>query len=167
MDTSATQSNVKLNANEAPARVANLALGRLEKLAPRPNTLADTGLSEAFLGDLVVKHLFDGGVLTMATLTERLALSGPILEEIINFLRKEARVEIRGAMADGSASNLRYALTERGRATAQGCTAAQRLHRACAGAAGRLCAGSPGADCARPHGNRRGHAESVRRRRDA
>jgi len=118
MDTSATQSNVKLNANLSAPKVANLALGRLEKLAPRPNTVADTGLSEAFLGDLVVKHLLEGGVLTMAALTERLALSGPITEQLINFLRKEARVEVRGAVADGSTGNLRYALTERGRTTA-------------------------------------------------
>jgi len=118
MDTVATPSDVKLNANLAAPKVANLALGRLEKLAPRPNTVADTGLSEAFLGDLVVKHLLEGGVLTMAALTERLALSGPITEQLINFLRKEARVEVRGAVADGSTGNLRYALTERGRTTA-------------------------------------------------
>lgn len=118
MDTLATPSNVKPNANVAAPRVANLALGRLEKLAPRPNTVADTGLSEAFLGDLVAKHLLEGGVLTMAALTERLALSGPITEQLINFLRKEARVEVRGAVADGSAGNLRYALTERGRTSA-------------------------------------------------
>jgi hypothetical protein len=118
MDTVATPSDVKLNANLAAPKVANVALGRLEKLAPRPNAVADTGLSEAFLGDLVVKHLLEGGVLTMAALTERLALSGPITEQLINFLRKEARVEVRGAVADGSAGNLRYALTERGRTTA-------------------------------------------------
>ena len=95
MDTSATQSHPKLNANQAPARVANLAVGRLEKLAPRPNTLADTGLSEAFLGDLVVKHLFEGGVLTMAALTERLALSGPIIEQIIRQPKEKTPKQLR------------------------------------------------------------------------
>jgi len=110
--------DAKLAYNQAEAQVASLPLDRLEKLAPRPNSVAETGLSETLLADLVAKHLFDGGVLTLANLTERLALTGPILESILNFMRAEARVEIRGAVKDGSASNLRYALTERGRETA-------------------------------------------------
>ena len=68
------------NSVASPNSLANLSLNRLEKLAPRPNTVADTGLSESFLSDLVAKHLLDGGVLTMAHLSERTALSGPILE---------------------------------------------------------------------------------------
>jgi hypothetical protein len=119
MDTTATISKTGTVDKSPTASVARIALSRLEKLAPRPNTLAETGLSESFLGDLVVKHLLDGGVLTLANLTERLALSGAIIEKIMAFLRKEARIETRGIVADGSASNLRYALTERGRESAQ------------------------------------------------
>jgi hypothetical protein len=89
---------------------------RLASLAPRPLTLAATGLSERFLADLIAKHLHSAGTLTLATLAERLALSGPIVEGVLNFMRREARVEVR-PRPDGAGS-LPYALTEHGRGTA-------------------------------------------------
>jgi len=89
---------------------------RLALLAPRPKTVAETGLSVTFLSDLVAKHLHDGGVLTMAQLSERLALSGSILDVVLNFMRKEAKVEVlAAASANGT---LRFGLTDRGRASA-------------------------------------------------
>jgi hypothetical protein len=92
---------------------------RLEELAPRPNTVADTGLDEAFLVELVSKHLLEGGILTLADLSSRLALSGPIVRSLLEFMRAEARIEVRGVARDGSSANLRYALTDLGRASAQ------------------------------------------------
>jgi hypothetical protein len=68
------------------------------------------------LADLVGKHLLDGGVLTMAQLSERVALSGSILDGILNFMRKEARIEVLAATAQSA--GLRYGLTDRGRASA-------------------------------------------------
>jgi hypothetical protein len=85
--------------------------------APRPKTIAETGLTTAFLCDLLEKHLFEGGVLTLGSMIKRTALAGPILEEILNFLRREGRVEIRARTSDDH--GLRYALTERGRASAE------------------------------------------------
>jgi hypothetical protein len=89
---------------------------QLSRLAPRPHTLADTGLSQAFVADLVAKHLFAGGVLHLQQLVQRLALSGKILEPILHFMRQEARLEVLGP-ADGT-SALRYRLTDRGRSSA-------------------------------------------------
>ncbi len=83
------------------------------RLAPQPRTIADTGLKESFLADLVSKHLQQGGVLTLKQLSRRVALAGSVLEEILMFLRKEARIEVRSG--SGKAGQLRYALTERGR----------------------------------------------------
>src|SRR5579863_8590344 len=102
--------------NLGPDQYADL-LPRAECIAPRPKTIAETGLSLAFLGDLLEKHLFEAGVLTLGVMAKRTALAGPILEEILNFLRRESRVEIRARTADDH--GLRYALTERGRASAQ------------------------------------------------
>jgi len=85
-------------------------------LAPRPRTLQDTGLDLHFVTELVAKHLYKGGVLTLSQLAERLALAGSILETVLNFLRKEARIEVLGGA--GSDVNLRYALTDRGRSWA-------------------------------------------------
>lgn len=105
------------HANDPQTQVLDLSIVRAGCMAPRPKTVADTGLTASFLADLTEKHLHDGGVLTLASLGKRLALAGPILEEILNFLRKEGRIEVR---ARSEAENsLRYALTERGRTSAQ------------------------------------------------
>jgi hypothetical protein len=84
-----------------------------DSIAPQPRTVEDTELKESFLADLVSKHLLRGGVLTMKELSGRTALPGAVLEEILMFLRKEARIEVRSG--SGKAGQLRYALTERGR----------------------------------------------------
>lgn len=109
-----------------PFNVADVMHARMQRLAPRPTRLEDTGLSEPFVADLVAKHLLDGGVLTLADLTDRLALAGPIVEGVLNFMRKEARIEVRGSSSQGNANGianstsggLRYALTDLGRAAA-------------------------------------------------
>lgn len=85
-------------------------------IAPRPQTLAATGLSAAFLCELVEKHLFEGGVLSMRELVIRTALSGRLLEELLGFLRKEGRIEVRAL--HGDQQGLGYAITERGRGSA-------------------------------------------------
>ena len=89
---------------------------RLSALAPRPQHLGATGLDERFLADLVAKHLYSAGTLTLAQLTERIGLNGSIVEAVLNFMRREARVEVR-PRPEGSGS-LPYALTDRGRNTA-------------------------------------------------
>ena len=116
-------------ATSESAAIADFNLGRLQKLAPRPNTLADTGLSESFLSDLAAKHLLDGGVLTLGQVADRMALAGPIVTEVLDFMRTEARIEVRGASSDGTSGNLRYALTDRGRAGARCCGRAVRSGR--------------------------------------
>jgi predicted ATPase with chaperone activity len=93
-----------------------LGLMRASKLAPRPTRLSDTGLSETFVADLIAKHLFDRGTLSLGELSTILALAGSIIESVLNFMRTEARVEVRPGQA--STAGLAYTLTERGRVTA-------------------------------------------------
>jgi predicted ATPase with chaperone activity len=88
----------------------------LAERAPAPTTLEETGLSMTFLGDLTIKHLLEGGDLSLVQLAARIALAGKILEEVLHFLRQEAQVEVLAGL-DRSES-LRYALTERGRRSA-------------------------------------------------
>jgi len=104
--------------DEPVVDAAELERRQLASLAPRPSSLEATGLDQSFLSDLAAKHLFDGGILTLADIAERLALSGPIIRKLLEFMRAEARIEVRGVASDGSAANLRYALTDRGRAAA-------------------------------------------------
>jgi hypothetical protein len=86
-------------------------------MAPRPKSLAETGLSLSFLAELLEKHLYEAGVLTLGSMIRCTALAGPILEELLNFLRREGRIEVRARTSDEH--GLRYALTERGRASAR------------------------------------------------
>ena len=86
-------------------------------LAPRPSTLADTGLTEPFLADLISKHLAVSGVLDLGVLARRLGLTGSLVEELLAFLRTTGRVEV--ASAQSNTSFLRYGLTERGRFMAE------------------------------------------------
>lgn len=100
---------------ESAEKITNL-------LAPRPVNLQDTGLSDLLVADLLIKHLYEGGVLDLGQLSERLALAGSILQDLLAFLREEGQVEVRGRCPDSGA--LRYALTDRGRSSA-----AQALQR--------------------------------------
>ncbi|HEY0720480.1 MAG TPA: AAA family ATPase [Gammaproteobacteria bacterium] len=82
----------------------------------RPRTLDETGLGHFFVADLLLKQLQQVSNQTLAQLAHHMALPGSVLEPIIAFLRKEARVESRSAELDGQ--GVRYALTDRGRAAA-------------------------------------------------
>lgn len=93
-----------------------LGLARASKLAPRPTRLSETGLSETFVADLIAKHLFDRGTLSLGDLSTIIALAGSIVESVLNFMRTEARVEVRPGQA--SSAGLAYTLTERGRVSA-------------------------------------------------
>jgi predicted ATPase with chaperone activity len=88
----------------------------VQRLAPQPKNIVETGLNENFLGDLLCKHLHDAGVLDLPRLVERLALTGAVVEEVLQFLRKQGRIEVLG-QTGGLA--LRYGLTERGRVAAR------------------------------------------------
>lgn len=103
--------NTKSNEDE------DLIVTRAGCMAPRPKSIAETGLSVTFLGDLLEKHLLQAGVLTLGSMIKRMALAGPILEDVLNFLRREGRIEVRARTFDEHA--LRYALTERGRESAR------------------------------------------------
>jgi predicted ATPase with chaperone activity len=110
------ENSVEAQTNIADSsNILNVAALRIQELAPRPTQLSDTGLSESFITDLIAKHIMDGGVLTMTALSERIALAGPILESVLNFMRHEALIEIRGKDSASASNNLRYALTDRGR----------------------------------------------------
>jgi len=86
---------------------------RLQTLVPRPLTLEDTGLTMHFLAELFVKHLNDGGLLTLKQLMQRIALSGPVMESIISFLRKEVLIEVHSRGFEHR--ELYYGLSQRGR----------------------------------------------------
>jgi hypothetical protein len=87
-------------------------------LAPAtPTSLEDTGLTAGQIEQLLVKTLHDGE-LTGLAVSDRMKLPYAILEPLIERLRGERLVEVRGA-AGNSTSTYRYALTDAGRDRAQ------------------------------------------------
>jgi predicted ATPase with chaperone activity len=93
-----------------------LGMARLTRLAPRPRRLADTGLSRELVVDLIAKHLLDQGSMSLSGISDATCLPGAIVEDLLNFMRKEAFVEIRPNHAEKSGLN--YGLTDRGRSAA-------------------------------------------------
>ena len=82
-----------------------------------PATLEDTGLSIGQVEQLLVKTLYNGE-LTGLGIADQMRLAYPILEPLIERLRAERLIEVRGAAATGT-SSYRYALTDLGRERAQ------------------------------------------------
>jgi DNA-binding PadR family transcriptional regulator len=80
---------------------------------PIPASLAATGLEVGQIEQLLVKTLH-GGEATGLVTAERLRLPYGILEPIIERLRAERLIEVRGTSGTGT-SNFRYALTDAGR----------------------------------------------------
>jgi MoxR-like ATPase len=83
---------------------------------PVPATLEDTGLGADQIEQLLVKTLY-GGEATGLMLAERLRLPFGILEPIIERIRFERLIEVRGTTGTSSAS-YRYAMTDLGRSRA-------------------------------------------------
>jgi hypothetical protein len=86
--------------------------------APRlPRTLADAGLSAELLEQLLVKTLYTGES-TGHSLAERMRLPFAIVEPIIDRVRAERQLEVKGTSGTGAAS-FRYALTDLGQQRAR------------------------------------------------
>jgi hypothetical protein len=83
---------------------------------PIPMRLEDTGLAPDQLEQLIVKQLY-GGEATGLMLAERLRLPFSILEALVERIRQERLIEVRGTTGSSNA-NYRYALTDLGRVRA-------------------------------------------------
>ncbi|MDO9269478.1 MAG: hypothetical protein Q7T96_10270 [Methylobacter sp.] len=89
----------------------------LLELIKQPRTVDETALDAELLLDLTLKHFYDGGVLDLHQLADRMALAGNLLEGILATLRKDSRIEVLAAKENSA--GVRYQLTELGRAEAK------------------------------------------------
>jgi hypothetical protein len=78
-----------------------------------PSTIEETGLSAHQLSELFVKTLYTGEA-TGVMVADRMRLPYGILEPLVEALRKEQLIEVKGAAGSGTAA-YRYALTDAGR----------------------------------------------------
>jgi hypothetical protein len=78
---------------------------------PTPEELADTGVPQAFLCDLALKHVAMLPEPTTTAVAERLRLPRAITEELLHHLYREKLIEMRSQSAVGST---RYAMLDHG-----------------------------------------------------
>src|SRR5439155_7088561 len=103
------------------AQIASIAshaeTARTAPVPRAPATMEETGLSVDQIRQLFVKSLYTGEA-TGTTLSERLRLPYLILESLVEHIRAERLIEVKGAAGSGTAG-YRYALTDLGRDRAQ------------------------------------------------
>jgi predicted ATPase with chaperone activity len=87
---------------------------------PLPQSLAELGLPEISLANLTLKQCFYLEVFNLAELGERLRLCTTILSQLLEYLKREKYVEVRGPdalrpVASPLSLTLRHALTDAGK----------------------------------------------------
>jgi len=87
---------------------------------PQPQSLKDLGVPETFLANLTLKHCFFLDIFVIGELVDRLKVPPTILTQLLDYLRREKYVEVRGPdalrpVANPLALAHRYALTEGGK----------------------------------------------------
>ncbi len=102
-----------MSAATAPA----FAIPNTAPAPPVPTSIAQTGLTADQIEQLMIKTMY-GGEATGLTIAERLRLPYTMIEPLIERVRAEQLVEVRGATGSGSAG-YRYALTDAGRGRAR------------------------------------------------
>lgn len=83
-------------------------------MPPPISSVEDTGLNSLAIGDLILKVLYYGGIMTGTRIAEmvRLPFTG-VLDPVIEFLKREKFVEVRGSDGYGEAS-YRYIISDKG-----------------------------------------------------
>ncbi len=85
---------------------------------PRPESLEDTGLTESQLTDLILKTLYQTGMLSGEELAAALCVPFTILDDLLLTAKQRHFVEVPQAVGHGRAG-YSYALTEEGRVRAK------------------------------------------------
>jgi hypothetical protein len=85
-----------------------------------PGSITELEIPENFLANLLLKHAFYLEVFTLSDMTSRLKLNSAITLHLIDYLRREKYVEVRGSgTLNGSATaisqNYRYSLNDTGK----------------------------------------------------
>ena len=85
-------------------------------LPEAPRAIAGTGLSASYLEGLCLKHLFQAGDLRGGDIANRTCLPTSIIEEVMERLRKQRLVDLKGSGGTGlGRSQIIFAMTEAAR----------------------------------------------------
>lgn len=88
--------------------------GAREPSLRAPQTIAETGLSQTFLVELVAKAMYRLGLTRLTELSAHLCLSGAVVESLTVFMRREGLLEI--ARRGDTDADTQFELTQAGRA---------------------------------------------------
>ena len=86
----------------------------LQEPPPVAKTIAATGLETNFLLNSLLRLMYISALQTIPEISEQIKLTRPIVEDLLNFAKKESLVEIRGP-SEKNINILRYALTNAGK----------------------------------------------------
>jgi len=89
------------------------------RVLPAPTTIAETGVPEELLVQLLVRTLFTQGELTERTAGDIMKLPYGVMKELFTLIQKEKYCEVKGH-GESLGVLLRYVLTEAGRERAKG-----------------------------------------------
>ena len=84
-----------------------------------PSTVAETGISQRNLLDLLLKFMHLGGSETVAELADRMKLPLRIIQQLLDDAAHQRFVQALGSARSGLASSVRYSLSEQGRTAAK------------------------------------------------
>ena len=85
-----------------------------KRTPPAPESVEETGLNLQFVADLALKHVMSMGEFRLSDLSLNMGLSTTILDEVIEQLRREKLVEVRGA-SQFVKSSFNFIITETGK----------------------------------------------------
>src|ERR1700752_1093645 len=86
----------------------------LQEPPPVAKSITATGLDGNFLLNSLLRLMYISALQTIPDLSEQIKLTRPIVEDLLNFAKKEALVEIRGP-SEKNINIMRYALTHAGK----------------------------------------------------
>ena len=86
----------------------------LQEPPPVAKTAAETGLDTNFLVNCLLRTMYISQLQTIPELSEQIKLTRPVVEDLLNFAKKDALVEIRGP-SEKNYNIMRYALTNAGK----------------------------------------------------
>ena len=78
---------------------------------PQPRNLGETGLTQTMIEELVLKALFSSGEMRGSDIAHRLCLPSVIIDDIIDGLRKQKYVDLKGGGMGVGKSGLIFTLT--------------------------------------------------------
>jgi len=86
----------------------------LQEPPPVAKSVEDTGLDANFLLNCLLRTIYISALQTIPEISEQIKLTRWVVEELLNFAKKEALVEIRGP-SEKNYNIMRYTLTNAGK----------------------------------------------------